>query len=392
MESWQYTTVNSMKVLNNANDIERFIIGQCSIWNIDQWTLGDKFIQGLRQSIHRLHNDFVDGFEYMDEMGDLCFLLLMIKQHSDIQQKQVAFSHHKLSPTTIGSGGHDNVIIEEGTAFAWLKQRAYDELRLSNEQRGQLTSRFLDGSGLHIAKAVTFSRDYTKTLQDGEATNIIRQSKWNSWNNGWRYHSVNRAENGFLIKIPEILQYSRTCGYGEWFLEHLSNKIKCLKNPTQFTYLINFGEVPCTFTIVVMVNEIRVKRAYIDAIRDGKQYLQGLGRALNLTSADGWDMFQQTLCFNIEFSGISATEFKQLEFKVGGKNGTATYLLVATNVDYSYKVTVCYAYHHIDQHILDHEGFTMQTADMTLDWMRAKSCQSLATMLPPSLAPQLIYE
>ncbi|CAF3735257.1 unnamed protein product [Rotaria sp. Silwood1] len=337
MESWQYTTVNSMKVLNNANDIERFIIGQCSIWNIDQWTLGDKFIQGLRQSIHRLHNDFVDGFEYMDEMGDLCFLLLMIKQHSDIQQKQVAFSHHKLSPTTIGSGGHDNVIIEEGTAFAWLKQRAYDELRLSNEQRGQLTSRFLDGSGLHIAKAVTFSRDYTKTLQDGEATNIIRQSKWNSWNNGWRYHSVNRAENGFLIKIPEILQYSRT-------------------------------------------------------IRDGKQYLQGLGRALNLTSADGWDMFQQTLCFNIEFSGISATEFKQLEFKVGGKNGTATYLLVATNVDYSYKVTVCYAYHHIDQHILDHEGFTMQTADMTLDWMRAKSCQSLATMLPPSLAPQLIYE
>ncbi|CAF2576977.1 unnamed protein product [Rotaria sp. Silwood2] len=166
-----------------------------------------------------------------------------------------------------------------------------------------------------------------------------------------------------------------------------------------------------------MVNEIRVKRAYIDAYErhssqnslsrdhtcfssfkelnnkaDGKQYLQGLGRILNLSGADGWNTFQETLCFNIEFSGAGATEFKQLEFRVGGRNGTATYLLVATNVDNSCKVTVCYAYHHINQHIRDHGGFTMQTADITLDWMRAKSCQSLATLLPPNLAPQLIYE
>ncbi|CAF1027924.1 unnamed protein product [Rotaria sp. Silwood1] len=166
-----------------------------------------------------------------------------------------------------------------------------------------------------------------------------------------------------------------------------------------------------------MVNEIRVKRAYVDACerhwsqkslsndhtsfnslkvldskKDGKQYLNGLGNILNLSGADGWDMFQRTLCFNIEFSGASATEFKQLEFKVGGKHGIATYLLVATNVDYTDKVTVCYAYHHINQRILDYGRFTLETADMTLDWMRAKSCQSLAAMLPPNMAPQLIYE
>ncbi|CAF4099020.1 unnamed protein product [Rotaria sp. Silwood1] len=166
-----------------------------------------------------------------------------------------------------------------------------------------------------------------------------------------------------------------------------------------------------------MVNEIRVKRAYVDAcerhlsqkgllkdhtsfnssrvlnsISDGKAYLNGLGKILNLSSADGWNMFQRSLCFNIEFSGASATEYKQLEFKVGGKYGTAIYLLVATHVDYRHNVTVCYVYHHINQHILDDRMFTMYTADMTLDWLRAKSCQSLANMLPSNLAPQLIYE
>ncbi|CAF1535291.1 unnamed protein product [Rotaria magnacalcarata] len=166
-----------------------------------------------------------------------------------------------------------------------------------------------------------------------------------------------------------------------------------------------------------MANEFHVKRAYVEAcernwskqsssknhtsfnsikllnnIADGKRYLQGLGYILNLNNADGWNTFERTLCLNIELSGPSATEFKQLEFKIGGKNGTATYLLVATNVDCCNKVTVCYAFHHINEHILDHGGFTLRTADVTLDWMRAKSCESLAAMLPRDVAPRLIYE
>ncbi|CAF3629231.1 unnamed protein product [Rotaria sp. Silwood1] len=185
-------------------------------------------------------------------MGDFCFLLVVVKQHSDIRQKQVALSLHKLSPTTTRLVDHDNVMIEEGMASSWLKQRACDDLRLSNEQRGYIMPQRLNGPRIHTAKAVTFSRDNTKVLRDGEATDIIRQSKWNSWNSGWRYHSVNRTESGFLTKIPEILEYSKTCGYGERFLEHLSNEIKCLKNPTQFSYPLNFGEVPCTFTLVVV--------------------------------------------------------------------------------------------------------------------------------------------
>ncbi|CAF3621536.1 unnamed protein product [Rotaria socialis] len=166
-----------------------------------------------------------------------------------------------------------------------------------------------------------------------------------------------------------------------------------------------------------MANEFRVKRAYVEAceedwlnrpwsknhtsynsskvlnnIADGRRYLQGLGYILNLNNADGWNTFERTLCFNIELSGPSATEFKQLEFKLHGKNGTSTYLLVATNVDYCNKVTVCYAYHHIDEHIQDNAVFTMHAADMTLHWLRAKSCESLAAILPRNVAPRLIYE
>ena len=111
---------------------------------------------------------------------------------------------------------------------------------------------FLDGPGIHTEKAIIFSRENTKALQDRVANDIIRQSKWSLWNSGQRYHLVNKMENGCLTKIPEIVEYSKTCGYAEQFLKHLSNAIKGLKNPTQFSYPLNFGEVPCTFTIVVV--------------------------------------------------------------------------------------------------------------------------------------------
>ncbi|CAF4881976.1 unnamed protein product, partial [Rotaria socialis] len=46
---------------------------------------------------------------------------------------------------------------------------------------------------------------------------------------------------------------------------------------------------------------------------------------------EGVDEFIETLCLNIQFGGAGASEFKQIEFKAFGKEGTATYLLVSTN-------------------------------------------------------------
>ena len=171
------------------------------------------------------------------------------------------------------------------------------------------------------------------------------------------------------------------------------------------------------FIIFQMTTKFRVKRAYVDecercwsqvsmsknhtnlnnsivlnTISDGKRYIQGLGCILKISGLDGGREFIETLCFNIEFDGAAATEFKQIEFKAGSKDGTSTYILVATNVDQNSKVTVCYSYHHIDEHILENRVFTMQAADITIDWLRAKSCESLKAMLPPNAAPQLIYE
>ncbi|CAM4822899.1 unnamed protein product [Rotaria magnacalcarata] len=252
MESWKYTAVNSMKIPHTINDAEAYIVGQCNIWSIGQRTIGEKFIHDLRQSIHRFYNSFVGGLEYIDETGDYCFLLVVVKPHFDMRQKKIALCHHKLSRSNIRSGGHDNVIIEESMASSWLKQRACDDLCLSSEQRGYLMSCFMDGSGTHVGKAVIFSWENGKILQDEEANNIIRESKWNSWNSGWRYYSVNRTESGFLSKIPEIFAYSKSYSNGESFLEHLSNDIKSLKNPTEFSYPLNFGEIPCTLSVVVI--------------------------------------------------------------------------------------------------------------------------------------------
>ncbi|CAF1482165.1 unnamed protein product [Adineta steineri] len=166
-----------------------------------------------------------------------------------------------------------------------------------------------------------------------------------------------------------------------------------------------------------MTNELRVKRASVDEIErhwaqtslnknhasvnsskvlntiaDGKRYIQGLKRILKIDGVEGINEFIDTLCFNIEFDGASATEFKQIEFKAFGKKGTATYLLVATNVSMDLKVTVCYSYHNINETIIENRVYTMQATDLFLDWLRAKSCASLQAMLPPNVAPRLIYE
>ncbi|CAF1615066.1 unnamed protein product [Didymodactylos carnosus] len=130
----------------------------------------------------------------------------------------------------------------------------------------------------------------------------------------------------------------------------------------------------------------------LNNVNDGQRYLNGLGRILKIDKVDGGQEFIQTLCLNIEFDGTGATEFKQMEFRVGTKHGTATYLLVATNVDQNMKVTVCYSYHYIDEHLLSNKIFTLQATDMTLDWLRAKACESLKAMLPEHAAPKLIYE
>jgi hypothetical protein len=166
-----------------------------------------------------------------------------------------------------------------------------------------------------------------------------------------------------------------------------------------------------------MTNQVRVKRAYVDecercwaevsfekyhtsvnnskvlnTVCDGQRYINGLGRVLKIVNVKGGKEFIETLCFNLEFAGAAVTEFKEVEFKAGSKNGTATYILAATNVDENSKVTVCYSYHYIDEEILENKVFTMQAADITVDWFRAKSCESLKAMLPPHAAPRLIYE
>lgn len=251
-ESWTYTSVNSMKVLHNINDIETYIVGQCNIWNIDKRAIGEKFIHDLRQSIQCLYSSFVGALEYADEMGDFCFLLVVLKQHSDNRQKRIALCHHKLSRAPIRSGSPDNVIMEESMALPWLRQRSCDDLNLSNKEREHLMSCFLIGSGTYTGKAVIFSWGNVKVLQDAEANNIIKESKCNSWKSGWRYYSANTTESGFLNRIPEIVAYSKSCSNGPLFLENLSNEIKTLKNPTEFLYPLKFGELPCMFTLVVV--------------------------------------------------------------------------------------------------------------------------------------------
>lgn len=166
-----------------------------------------------------------------------------------------------------------------------------------------------------------------------------------------------------------------------------------------------------------MSNEIRVRRAYVDEVErhwatralkknhtsvnsskilnnvsDGKRYINALTRVLKIGDLTGIDEFIETLCLNIEYDGASATEFKQVEFKAFGKSGSAVYLLVATNVSRDQKVTVCYAYHTIAETILENRVYTTEASDIILDWLRAKSCESLQKMLPSNIAPRLIYE
>ncbi|CAM4842216.1 unnamed protein product [Rotaria magnacalcarata] len=148
-----------------------------------------------------------------------------------------------------------------------------------------------------------------------------------------------------------------------------------------------------------MSNELRVKRSNVTKVEQhwATRSLQKNHSSVNSskilnTISDGERYIKDTLCFNIQFDGASATEFKQIEFKAFGKTGSATYILVATNVNTDQRVTVCYSYHAITETILENRVYSTAASDIFLDWLRAKSCESLQAMLPRDVAPQLIYE
>lgn len=123
-----------------------------------------------------------------------------------------------------------------------------------------------------------------------------------------------------------------------------------------------------------------------------REYIWQIGNILQLNNSNDWDRFVNTLYVHMSTYGGNITEFKHLEYRVGSKNGTAKYALVATKVNQQHQVVVCYACHHIDERILENQSFNKNTADMTLDWLRAQSCRTLEAFMSPNEAPALIFE
>ncbi len=93
--------MNHIKVLENMNEVPRYIVGICRPWKLDKHPGGNEFIQNFSDSIRDWREVHVNGFEYVNDKDDICYFLLMVKSHRDGRSIEVIYTHHTLSKSSI---------------------------------------------------------------------------------------------------------------------------------------------------------------------------------------------------------------------------------------------------------------------------------------------------
>ena len=126
-------------------------------------------------------------------------------------------------------------------------------------------------------------------------------------------------------------------------------------------------------------------------VKDAQTYITAIANTWQIDEKPGGPEFIRTLLLNAEFSGTSSSEFINAEFKVGGKDGTATYIYVVVG-NTNGSVVVAFSYHHLTESLTDNSIYTSYAAEITLDWLKWKACESLQGMLSANTAPRIEWK
>ncbi|CAF4748822.1 unnamed protein product [Rotaria socialis] len=366
VDNWKYTTANNIKVLKSRDEAKTYISGMCKIWKLESFHDGAKFSKENIKAIDNLHDSITNSFEFIDEKGDLCCILVLIQFGTDRKSIQITNTNHKLTRTAVRTRQADIQPADERSALQWLKERAYEEIH----QRLPEVDNNMPIDDCMVERKPNRIDFQDNRLQQEDVTIIMGVIKSSPTLANERYCVLqkNMTKNGLtLYDIRDIAEFCKHTNDTEGALEQIRQHIMATKVPVEIIAWIFYqGGASYSLTIVAIP-------------QDDLIHVCSNGIHVRLTPMR---------------NGAGASEFKQIEFKAFGTEGTATYLLAATNTAANGKVTVCYSYHFLKEMILEeeHRVYTQYAADIFLDWLRAKSCESLQAMLPKNVAPQLIYE
>jgi hypothetical protein len=129
----------------------------------------------------------------------------------------------------------------------------------------------------------------------------------------------------------------------------------------------------------------------LSTVRDAKQFIKTTASNWNIDDKPGGPEFINTLFLNAELSGPSGSEYIDSEFRIGGKDGTATYIYVVIGHK-SGNIIVAFSYHHLVESLTGNSIYTSYAIEITDDWLKWKACENFQSMLPANSAPQIEWK
>ncbi|CAF1453312.1 unnamed protein product [Rotaria magnacalcarata] len=127
------------------------------------------------------------------------------------------------------------------------------------------------------------------------------------------------------------------------------------------------------------------------SVSEAKSYITATADNWHINDKPGGNEFIRTLLLNAELSGNASSEYIDAEFKIGGKDGTATYIYVIVS-NQNGSITVAFSYHHLTESLSNNSTYTSYAADITIDWLKWKACENLQAILSTDLAPQIRWK
>ncbi|CAF4528000.1 unnamed protein product [Rotaria socialis] len=128
VENWKYTTTNNTKVLKTREEAKTYMSNMCKIWKLASFRDGAKFNTENIKAIDNLHDSITNSFEFTDDKGDACCILVLIQLGIDGKSIQISNTNHKLTRKAVHTRQADVHAADERSALQWLKERAYEEI------------------------------------------------------------------------------------------------------------------------------------------------------------------------------------------------------------------------------------------------------------------------
>lgn len=126
-----------------------------------------------------------------------------------------------------------------------------------------------------------------------------------------------------------------------------------------------------------------------NSVNNANKYINEIGEMGDISNTDGGKEYIKTLRINVDTYGRSTSEWRNADYKVGGKDGIAMYICCLIYSKVSGEIVITYSFHHLEESLRSNDVYTGSVGDIRLDWLKWKACQDIQNMLPANEAPHI---